>query len=99
MNSTRTIFITSFNPFATRNVLFSDAFRVLSQQSDLRLVIFCPDYKKDYFQEKFRAANVIIEGVRTEVINKQDVLFGYLGRSINNTSTLVLHRKEIFHRN
>lgn len=95
----RTIFITSFNPFATRNILFSDAFRILSQQPNLRLVVFCPDYKKDYFQEKFGRANVIIEGMKTEVVAKQDILFSYLGRSIIHTSTLSLHRREIFNRN
>src|SRR3989338_266884 len=99
MNSTRTIFITSFNPFATRNILFSDAFKLLSRQSDLRLVIFCPDYKKDYFQEKFGGENVIIEGIKTELVTKQDIIFSYLGRSVINTGMLSLHRREIFHRN
>lgn len=95
----RTIFITSFNPFATRNILFSDVFGVLSSKFDLRLVIFCPDYKKDYFEKNFRKSNVIIEGIKVEEVNRQDILFSYLGRSLVSTKTLSIHRKEILLRN
>lgn len=95
----KTIFITSFNPFATRNVLGSDAFRLLKIRTDLRLVIFCPDYKKDYFEKQFGVPNVVIEGIPAEQISRQDIFLTYVARSIISTSTLSLHRKEIFYRN
>lgn len=95
----RTIFITSLNPFVTRNILFTDVFRVLAENRGLRLVIFCPDYKKEYFEKNFKRDNVIIEPIKNEKTSRQDVLFGYLGRSLANTKTLAIHRKEIFLRN
>lgn len=97
--SAKTVFITSFNPFATRNLLFSDAFGILNSKSDLKLVIFCPDYKKDYFEEIFLKKNAVIEGIKAEVADRQDTLFGYLNRSAISTSTLAIHRKEILLRN
>ena len=103
---TKTIFITSFNPFATRNILFSDVFGILSSRPDWRLVIFCPDYKKDYFEKNFilrqaqnKKNNVIIEGVKSETASRQDIIFSYLGRSLISTKTLAIHRKEILLRN
>ena len=101
----RTIFITSLNPFVTRNILFTDVFKKITAapatagKPDTRLVIFCPDYKKDYFEKNFRRSNVIIEPIKSEKFSKQDVLFAYLGRSLIRTKTLAIHRKEIFLRN
>lgn len=95
----KTIFLTSFNPFVTRNILLTDVFKTLSEKPDTRLVIFCPDYKLDYFTSNFLRPNVVIEPVKAETLDKQDVLFGYLARSLVGTSTLRIHRKEIFLRN
>ena len=95
----KTIFITSLNPFTTRNILFSNAFDILSSKPDLRLVIFCPNYKKEYFKKNFHKKNVIIEGVETGRTDRQDTLFSYLSRSVISTATLAIHRKEIFLRN
>ena len=97
-NGMKTIFITSFNPFVTRNILFTDVFRVV-RSKNLRIVIFCPDYKKNYFEKNFQKDNVIIEGVKAQRATKQDTIFNYLGRSLNRTRTLAIHRKEIFLRN
>jgi len=95
----QTIFITSFNPFISRNILSGDILKLLQRKKSLRIVIFCPDYKLDYFKENFASDNVVIEGVATEVINKQDIIFSYIGRSLISTKTLAIHRWEIFLRN
>ncbi len=95
----RTIFITSFNPFATRNILLTNVFQILRNRADLRLVIFCPDYKIDYFQDSFRGNNVIIEPIKAEQTARRDVFFGFLGRSVINTTSLRMHRREILVRN
>lgn len=95
----KTIFITSFNPFVTRNILFTDVFRIVKNAPDIRVVIFCQDYKKDYFLEHFRGNNILIEGISSQRVAKQDTIFNYLGRSLNRTCTLALHRKEILLRN
>ncbi len=95
----KTIFITSLNPFITRNILFTDVFKKLAGNPNLRIVIFCPDYKKEYFEKHFKKENVIIQPIKNERFSKQDVVFGYLGRSLIRTQTLAIHRKEIFLRN
>jgi hypothetical protein len=97
----KTIFITSFHPLVSRNILLNDIFceNLMGWNNDLRVVIFCPDYKKKYFEETFKKDNVIIEGVNIKRNNFQDVFFSYIGRSAIYTSTLSIHRKEIFFRN
>ena len=95
----QTIFITSFNPFISRNILSGDILKLFRQKESLRVVIFCPAYKQKYFEENFASDNVVIEGVETEVINKQDIIFSYIGRSLVSTKTLAIHRWEIFLRN
>lgn len=97
--SSRTIFITSFNPFVSRNILRTDAFNILKNEGNLTIVIFCPDYKKDFFQDNFAGGNVIVEGIEKLPYCAQDVFFSYLGRSMVNTDTLSMHKREIFLRN
>lgn len=95
----KTIFITSFNPFVTRNILLTDVLATLKKQPELRIVVFCPDYKADYFQEILADTDVSIEPVRVQQATRQDILFHFLGRSLINTSSLRMHRRELFHRN
>jgi len=92
----KTIFITSLNPFVTRNILFTDVFKKLIITPGLRLVIFCPDYKKEYFEKHFKRENVIIEPIKSEKLTKQDVIFGYIGQSLLNTKRLAIRRDEVY---
>jgi len=59
----KTLFITSFHAHISRNILETEALRLLAVRADLMIVIVVPDYKVPYFQEYFAGANVIIEGV------------------------------------
>lgn len=58
----RTIFITSFHGLVSR-VLESGLLDYLKKTDNLRVVIFAPDFKKDYFKGKFNSKNIIIEGI------------------------------------
>lgn len=60
----KTIFITSFHPHISRNILATSAFRILKARQDLRIVVVVPDYKASYFKEKFGGGNIVIEGVK-----------------------------------
>ncbi len=60
----RTIFITSFHPHISRNILATSAFRILRARVDLCIVVVVPHYKAEYFKEKFGGGNVIIEGIK-----------------------------------
>lgn len=92
----KTIFITSLNPFVTRNILFTNVFKKLTAAPDTWLVIFCPDYKKEYFEKHFKRDNVIIEPIENEKITIQDIIFGYVGQSLLNTKRLIIRREEVF---
>lgn len=89
----KTIFITSFNPFISRNILETDVLRLLKQQMDWRIVIFVPDYKKDYFVKNFGSRNVLIEGVKELSVAKQDIVFKYLAGSLIDTKTRWFHQR------
>ncbi|MEK7090179.1 MAG: hypothetical protein AAB930_01175 [Patescibacteria group bacterium] len=67
----KTIFIASFHPYIARNILATRAFGLLAEQSDLRFVIFCLGYKKEYFEKRFGRENVIIEGVNFDFPSKR----------------------------
>lgn len=97
----KTIFITSFHPLVSRSILLNDYFfkTLVGDGNDLRVVVFCPDYKKEYFERNFKKNNIIIEGVDIRKNSRQDILFNYIGRSVISTSTLSIHRREIFLRN
>lgn len=91
----KTLFITSFNPFISRNILSTDVLGVLSEKKDLRVVILVPDYKVNYFKEKFARGNVIIEGFKVQQVDRQDVIFRFLTGSVVSTSRLKIRHKEL----
>ncbi len=92
--SVKTIFITSFNPFISRNILETDTLKSLSAEKNLRIVIFVPEYKKDYFSEKFGRGNILIEGIKDFAVSKQDIFFRYITSSLINSRTLLFHQRE-----
>ncbi len=92
----KTLFLTSLNPFITRNMLFTDVFKKISDDKKVRLIIFCPDYKKEFFEAHFKKDNVIIEPIENEKTTKQDVVFGYIGQSLLATRRLIIRRRELY---
>jgi len=59
----KTIFIPVFQSFTARNILDSDTFRNLAKKPDIKIIIFAPDLKKEFYTEHFRRPNVIIESI------------------------------------
>ncbi len=57
----KTIIITSFHPFISRNILNTDVLKILRGQADLIIVLLVPGEKADFFKEYFAAPNVVIE--------------------------------------
>ena len=90
----KTIFITSFNPFISRNILETGVANLLSDRG-IRIVVLVPEYKKDYFRKNFEAGGIIIEGVSVSSfkLGKQYILFKYLSGSLVNTTTRFFHQK------
>lgn len=69
----KTIFISSFQPFISRNILNSEALTVLRNQADTRIVILVPRDKIDFFSSYFSFPNVIIEGINTDAITNSRI--------------------------
>lgn len=92
----RTLFITSLTPFVTRNILLTDVLGSLKKQNDLRIIIFCPDFKADYFKKNCASDRVVIETIKPQASSFQDTVFKYLGGSLlNNRSRYIHQRREL----
>jgi hypothetical protein len=89
----KTIFITSLNPFVTRNILRTGVFQTLQQNKNLRIVIFCPDYKEQYFKDNFSGSNVVIEPIKSQIESRQDALFRFLTGALIDNRTRFIHHK------
>ena len=90
-----TIFITSFNPFISRNILSTNVLGGLLAKGDIRIVILVPDYKVSYFKVRFNLKNVVIEGFRAQQVDRQDVVFRFFTSSVVSTSRLKIRHKEL----
>lgn len=82
-----TIFVTSFHPHISRNILSAG---VLSRLSDsAKVVLIVPNYKKSFFLERFGKENVLVEGVPMYQSSKhwRGLFFKKLGVFLFNTGT------------
>lgn len=91
----KTIFITSFHPHISRNILLTPVFETLKKEPDLRLVLIVPDYKIEYFKEQFRNRNVFVEGVQPYAANrtKKGIILKRIGMYMCPTETVRLRRR------
>lgn len=85
----QTIFITSFHAHVSRNILATPVLDILKSKSNLRVVILAPNYKINYFKEKFAGGNVIVEGASPNQASKQSLglLFKKLGIFLFDSDT------------
>lgn len=59
----KTIFITAFHPFISKNILNTDVFKILKARNDLKIVLLVSDRKKEFFETNYGSDNVTVEGV------------------------------------
>ncbi|MEK7640471.1 MAG: CDP-glycerol glycerophosphotransferase family protein [Patescibacteria group bacterium] len=90
----RTILISSFNPFISRNLFCGDFLTGLKSASDTRVILIVPDYKKDFFEKNFGGGNVSVEGVVIVSPSRREVMFKYLASSLVWTRTIFIHKRE-----
>lgn len=90
----KTIFITSFHGLISRNILQSGAFEILRNRDDLKLVVFVPDYKLDFFQENFGGKNAVFEKIGLKRASKIDSFFGFIFSALLATNSVKLKRRE-----
>ncbi|MBI2639313.1 MAG: hypothetical protein HYW90_00260 [Candidatus Sungbacteria bacterium] len=58
----KTIFITCFQGFVSRNILSTEAFTTLAN-GDVRVIIFAPEKRRETLQKEFGGPNVLVEGI------------------------------------
>lgn len=59
----KTLFISAFHSFISKNILNTDVLRSLRDDRGLRVVIFVPTHKADFFRKTYAGGNVLVEGV------------------------------------
>lgn len=64
----KTIFITAYNTFISRNLFNTNVLKLLKADAALRIIIFCPPHKVDLFTELYGDRNIIFEGLDMEPI-------------------------------
>lgn len=74
----KTIFIPIFQSFIARNILDSDIFKNLAEKPNIKIIIFAPDFKKEFYTERFKRSNVIIESIED--------------KKLKNLSGTILHK-------
>src|SRR3989344_714217 len=94
----KTIFITSFNPFIGRNILFSPVLTTLLKKRDIRVVVFVYDYKAAYFKSVL-PKTIIVHGLPPGAVTREDVFFRNVGQAIVDTSTLRFHSRRLYAEN
>lgn len=89
----KTIFITSFHPLISRNILSTGLLEMLSRRA--RIVLLVPLMKKAYFQERFGGGNVFVEGVDHR-LTRRDLFSRRLFLAIADTQTLRIKKRSEF---
>ena len=100
VNVVKTLFIPIFYKQQARNVLETDILATLSSRAGLKIVLFVPEFKKEYF-ERFARENVVMEpvGDKPEILSKMDALFHSISLNYIDSNTLRIFRKKYFLRN
>ena len=100
MKEYKTIGICLFHLLASRNIMTSDIFSVLRGTAGIRLVLFVPSYKKDFFIRTYESENVIIQGVDEQMVNTRAfTFFKWLSFCLIPTYTVYLRHRERLQRN
>jgi len=87
----KTIFITSFHPLISRNILRTGLLDILAGR-DMKVVILAPQIKKEYFLKEFSGKNISVEGVDM-VLSKRDFFFRQIALAITPTSDLYIKKR------
>lgn len=100
MKENKTIGICLFHLLASRNIMTSDVFPLLRGTIGIRLVLFVPSYKKDFFIRMYESENVVIEGIDEMAINTFVFkFFKWLSFCLIPSYTVYLRHRERLHRN
>jgi hypothetical protein len=88
----KTILITSFHPFVSRNIFATRFFEMLKGINGIKIVIVCPEKKKDFLKKEYGAENVIVRGVPGR-IRRIDAFFKDLAMAAVRTRSIYIMKK------
>ncbi len=88
----KTIFITSFHVFVSRNILGSPLLDYLREDPDLKVVLIVPAKKVEYFQGQFAGRNILVQGIEPK-FNRLDDIFREFAYAAIRTRARTLMRK------
>ncbi len=92
----KTVFIPAYHGFVARAIFNSDALGDLKKRADVRVVIFGPSSKKDFFEKLYGGPNVVVEGFDVEDIirNPRNKFWYRLAFLLQNSQYVIDQRKE-----
>ena len=91
----KTIFISNFHPFITRNILDSGVLDSFSKNSKVILFVFKD--KENYFRDIYRKNNVIVEGIdlNKEIRSRRNKFFIRMSDWLLDTNKMRLNKMEV----
>src|SRR3989344_700541 len=89
-NMAKTIFITSFHPLISRNILSTKLIAKLTDKN-VRVIVLGPSKKKVFFERELAGSGAVFEGVDA-VLDRRDNFLRYLALSAVNTNSLRIKR-------
>lgn len=90
-----TIFLTSFHPLISRNILSTKFMDLVGREN--RVVLFVPDFKRDYFEKEFSGRNFAVEGVPVTLTGR-DLFMRKFALVLCPTQDLVIKRRAQFYK-
>jgi len=91
----KTIFITSFHVFVSRNILSAPFFDLLKKSDDFKIVLIVPVKKKDFFEKWYGGKNVIVEGVERKLTRLDEVFKDLAAATIRTKSRSLMRRMNL----
>ena len=91
-----TLFLTSFHPLISRNILSTPLLGELTKDPDVAVVLLVPDYKRDFFEREFGALRIAIAGLRFRLPVK-DRLIRQLALAALKTPSMAIRRRWELH--
>lgn len=88
---TKTVFITSFHPLISRNIISAPILDELLGREGLQVILLVPINKRSFFEDNYKRKNLIIESIPKD-FNWRDALLRYLALAALDSRSLAIKR-------
>ena len=90
----KTIFITSFHPLISRNILSTGLLKRLSEEA--RVIILTSEQKATYFRERFANKNIFVEGIDVS-LSRSDIFLRQVTLACSFTRALYIKKRSQYY--